>query len=345
MPTLMMLMLLLLAMPAQGANVQVMADNLENPWALAFMPNGGFLVSERIGRLSCYDRQGNKQTLEGLPDIRVRGQGGLLDVITAKDFAQTKRIYFTYSEPVGQLGRTALAVAKLDCGAGMLRDVTKLYAQEEASGSNVHFGSRVVERDNGELLVTIGDRGQRHLAQDPQRSEGKIMLINPKSQRARVWSMGHRNPQGAGLDLEGKLVAGEHGPQGGDEVNRPKDGGNYGWPLVTYGEEYGGGRIGIGDAAEGLEQPMFHWTPSIAPSGLMIYSGKMFPQWRGHLFTGSLKYDYISKLTPQGTNYGEEMRLFEGEYIRIRDIREAPDGSIWFIAEGEGRIYRWAKDN
>jgi len=337
-------MLMLVALPLKAANVTAMAENLENPWAIAFMPDGRFLVSERIGRLSCHDGQGNSQMLEGLPPIRVRGQGGLLDVITARDFAQSKRIYFTYSEPVGQAGRTALATATVDCGRGLLQNVTKLYAQDEASSAGVHFGSRVVARDDGLLFLTIGDRGQRDLAQLPERSEGKIMLIDPKARTARVWSIGHRNPQGAGLDLENRLIAVEHGPQGGDEVNRPEDGLNYGWPLVTYGEEYGGGPIGLGASADGLEEPLFHWTPSIAPSGLMIYSGKMFPEWKGHMFTGSLKFDYISKLKPTGESYGNEERLFQDQYIRIRDIREAPDGSIWFIAEGEGRVYRWAKN-
>lgn len=331
-------------------DVTQVVSGLDTPWGIAFLPDGGQLITERDGRLRLI-RGGEARSVRGMPDVWDRGQGGLLDVVVARDFASSGEIFLSYSEPVRGGAATAVAVARLDPDAARLSDLRVIFRQGDASGSARHFGSRIVEAPDGTLFVTLGERGDRPAAQDLDGYKGKIARINrdgsipsdnPFADGAApaIWSYGHRNPQGAALDASGDLWTVEHGARGGDEINVPEKGLNYGWPEISYGRHYSGGRIGRGTSAPGMEQPEFYWDPSIAPSGMMIYSGRLWPEWKGDIFVGSLKFDFISRLDVSAGDVTEEERLFEGDYIRIRDIREAPDGSIWFLAEGDGSAYR-----
>jgi aldose sugar dehydrogenase len=325
-------------------------SDLDTPWALAFLPDGGQLVTERDGTLRLF-RGEIDRSVTGVPEVWAEGQGGLLDVAIARDFAESGKIFLSYSEPAGDRAATAVAVARLDPEGAALSDLEVIFRQGDPSGRGQHFGSRVVEAQDGTLFVTLGERGERHEAQSLGSYKGKVIRINrdgsipadnpfAEGEAPAIWSYGHRNPQGAALDSGGTLWTVEHGARGGDEINRPEPGKNYGWPEISYGEEYSGGQIGHGTQAPGMEQPVFYWDPSIAPSGMMIYSGRLWPEWEGHIFVGSLKFDYLSRLESEGGEVSEAERLFEGVYPRIRDVREAPDGSIWFLSETDGAAYR-----
>ena len=361
-----LLALAVLAYPTSGAAaaermtesgpvaITEVATNLDVPWALAFLPDGEFLVTERGGTLYHFDSSGHRTRVVGTPDVRARGQGGLLDVIAARDFAESREIFLSFSMPAegGRRSGTALAAARLAEDNGRLVDLDIIFEMTPASSGGRHFGSRIVEAPDGTLMLTIGDRGERDSAQDLARHGGKIIRMrrdggvpgdNPLAGREgalpEIWSWGHRNPQGAALDAAGVLWAVEHGAKGGDEINRIAPGRNYGWPVISYGRHYSGARIGEGVAKPGMEQPEFHWDPSIAPSGLAIYSGRLRPEWRGHFLVGSLKFDLISRLDPNG-GFREAERLDFPETDRVRDVREAPDGSIWFLSEGHGSVFR-----
>ena len=339
---------------AGKVTVQRVVDGLENPWAFEFLPNGDILITEREGRLRLFSNGRLSAPIEGLPDIRASGQGGLLDVALARDFATSGEIYLSYASPVGfRSAQTQVSRARLD---GLrLTDVTPIFTQEPAQSGGRHFGSRIVVADDGSLFITVGDRGERQEAQNPATHQGSVIRVtrdgaphpdNPFVGGARGWkpeiySYGHRNPQGAAMGSDGVLWTLSHGAQGGDEVNRPEAGRNYGWPAISYGQHYGGGRIGAGPRAPGMEQPVHFWDPSIAPSGLAVYEGDMFPEWRGDLFAGALKYQLISRLDMEGGKVMREEQLFKREFGRIREIRVAPDGSIWFATDsGDGGIYR-----
>ena len=335
---------------AGPVKVQKMVSGLDEPWAIGFLPDGSWLITERDGRLTHF-KAGEARRVSGVPKVRAQGQGGLLDVVVARDFAQTGEIFLTFSQPARGGARTALAKARFDEGAAALRDLEVIFAMSAASGAGQHFGSRVVEARDGTLFLTIGDRGDRDQAQNARLHNGKVVRVardgavpadNPFAGGGalpEIWSLGHRNPQGAALDGQGRLWTVEHGARGGDEINRPVGGRNYGWPVISYGRHYSGAKIGVGTAAEGMEQPAFYWDPSIAPSGMMIYSGRLFPAWKGDIFVGSLKFDMISRLDAGG-RVGEAERLFQNRYPRIRDVREAPDGAIWFLSVGDGAAYR-----
>ncbi len=333
---------------AGQVEITEMAEGLDTPWSIAFLPGGAWLVTERGGRLLLVE-DGASRPVRGVPKVWANGQGGLFDVVVPRDFAQSGEIFLTYAEPRGKAAGTALAVARLDTEAARLSDLRVLFQQEPPATGGVHFGGRLVEAPDGTLFLTLGERGERDSARDLGNDRGKIVHLTrdgapapggPFVQKARpeLWSTGHRNPQGLAIGLDGALWEVEHGPQGGDEINLIRPGLDYGWPIATAGEEYGGGKIGVGPTAPGLEPPLHTWVPSIAPSGLMVYSGKLWPDWRGDLFTGSLKFDFISRLSPDGRT--EQERLFEGTFPRIRDIREAPDGSIWFLSETDGTALR-----
>ena len=339
-------------LPSSAGNVQVdtMISGLDEPWAIAFTGEG-VLVTERAGKL-WYFADGGKHSVEGVPEVWSQGQGGLLDVVVARDFAQTRTVFLSFSKPRGGGAATAVAVAKLADDGMRLEDMTVIFEMRRATGKGQHFGSRIVEATDGTLFVTLGDRGERPAAQDPGAHNGKVIRIardgsipsdNPfvnGGALPEIWSLGHRNPQGATLDEQGRLWTVAHGAQGGDEVNTPEAGRNYGWPVISYGVHYSGRTIGDGAAKDGMEQPKHYWDPSIAPSGMMIYSGRLFPEWKGDIFVGSLKFDMISRLERDGNNVTEAERLFQDTFIRIRDIREAPDGTIWFLAVGDGAAYR-----
>ena len=341
---------------AGTVSVTKVVGELDVPWALAFLPDGGFLVTERSGRLLHFDSSLRRTGVSGVPDVLDKGQGGLLDLAVARDFPRSREIFLTFSKPYrnGRRGGTALASATLSDDNTRLSDVKLLFEMGRPTTGGRHFGSRVVEAPDGTLFVTIGDRGKRDTAQDLSVHNGKIVRLgrdgsiprdNPfagvANARSEIWSLGHRNPQSLALDDRGTIWAVEHGPMGGDEINRIAKGLNYGWPIIGYGRHYSGAKIGVGQSKEGLEQPAFHWDPSIAPSGLMIYSGRLWPEWRGHFFVGSLKLDHVSRLKP-GSRFAEEERLAFPETDRVRDVREAPDGSIWFLSEGHGAIFKIA---
>ena len=326
-------------------------SGLDEPWGLAFLPGGGFLVTERDGRLTAA-RDGAATRLAGLPEVAGDGQGGLLDVMVPRDFARTRELFFSFARPQGGRGAgTALAAARWEDGSDRLTDLRVIFEAEPGWSGGRHFGSRIVEAPDGRLFLTIGDRGDDMSAQDLSNHNGTVVRLNRDGSvpadnpfvgqagaRPEIWSYGHRNPQGATLDLEGNLVVAEHGARGGDEINPVRRGANYGWPVISYGRHYSGRAIGEGTARPGMEQPAFYWDPSIAPSGMVIHSGRMFPDWRGNILVGSLNSDLIARL--DGSPLREVERIAGPETARVRDIREAPDGSVWFLSVGEGAVFR-----
>ncbi len=336
---------------AGAVSVTRVMTGLTEPWGLAFVPGGGFLVTERAGRLIHVTSDGKPIAVAGVPEVAARGQGGLLDVAVARDFATSREIFLSFAKPQGRSAGTALAVAQLSATGDSLENLRLIFEMRPGSSGGRHFGSRIVEAPDGTLFLTLGERGEAPAAQDLGRHNGSIIRINRdgsipadnpfidrQNAQPEIWSWGHRNPQGADLDLRGNLWVNEHGAMGGDEVNRIERGANYGWPVISYGRDYDGSKIGIGTEAPGMQQPAFYWDPSIAPSGLMIYSGKLWPQWRGDFFSGSLKFNYLSRLDPE-RGWAEE-RLKSRETQRVRDVTEAPDGAIWFLSVGRGAVYR-----
>ncbi len=332
--------------------VTAMATGLDEPWGLAFLPDGRFLVTERDGRLTLFAQGGGAgRSVAGLPEVAAIGQGGLLDVLVPRDFGTSREVWLTFSQPAGNGAATAVGKGRLSADGTQIDGFATLYAGDPLPGGR-HFGARLVEAPDGTVFLTTGDRGTGPdglQAQDPQRVEGKVIALNRDGSpavvrpgwRDGVYSRGHRNPQGAALDGQGRLWLVDHGAQGGDELNLIRPGANYGWPVIAHGTDYDGSRIGTGTAAPGLEQPAFFWDPSIAPSGLMIYDGAMFPEWQGDVFTGSLKFDYLSRLDPD-RGYAEE-RIAGPETGRVRDVRQAPDGAIWFLSVHEGAVFRLAR--
>ncbi|MEK6216491.1 MAG: PQQ-dependent sugar dehydrogenase, partial [Boseongicola sp.] len=292
-----------------------------------------------------------KQDVSGLPPIAAIGQGGLMDVLVPRDFAVRREIFLSYSKPQSGRSGTALMRARLSADNRGLTKVETIFDMTPGSSGGRHFGSRIVEASDGTLFLTIGDRTDRPSAQDLGRENGTVIRVNrdgaiptdnpfvgQAGARPEIWSYGHRNAQGAALDPSGTLVIAEHGAQGGDEINLIRKGANYGWPVIAYGQHYSGGRIGEGTSKPGMEQPAFFWDPSIAPSGLMIYSGELWPEWRGNFFVGSLKFDYIARL--DGSPLREVEKVSSDETWRVRDIREGPNGAIWFLSVGNGTLYR-----
>ncbi|SHG31157.1 PQQ-dependent sugar dehydrogenase [Cognatishimia maritima] len=340
--------------PGGSVNVDRIASGFKTPWALAFLPDGRFLVTERRGRLYVVTPEGAKKRITGVPDVVDQGQGGLLDVFVPRDFSESGEIFMTFAKAQASGSGTAVARAVLDLSSNQLSDVETIFEISEGSSGGRHYGSRLAEAPDGTLFVTVGDRGDRPSAQDLKRHNGSVLRIakdgsllsdnpfaNQTTAQPEIWSSGHRNPQGLAFGPDGQLWAVEHGARGGDEINLIRKGANYGWPVIAYGRHYSGGKIGEGTTKPGLAQPAFYWDPSIAPSGLMVYSGDMFPEWRGALLVGSLKFDYISVLN--GTPLKEITTLKSPETKRVRDVRQAPDGSIWFISEDRGAIYRLSR--
>jgi glucose/arabinose dehydrogenase len=338
--------------PSAKARVVTFAEGLENPWGIALLPDGRALVTERPGRLRLIAADGKlSPPLSGVPEVLARAQGGLLDVVLAPDFAKTQVIYFSYAEP-GE-GGAGTAVARARLGTSGLSDVQVIYRQQKVGGG-LHFGSRLVFAPDGTLFVTQGERfTQKEKAQDLSTGFGKLVRINadgsiPKDNpfvgkqgaRPEIWSYGHRNMQGADLHpTTGEVWTNEHGAQGGDELNRPQPGKNYGWPVITYGKDYSGAKIGIGTSAPGMEQPIYYWDPSIAPSGLEFYTGDAFPAWKGDAFIGSLKFGLLVRLDMDGEKVVKEERLLEDIGERIRDVRQGPDGFLYLLTDSsEGRV-------
>ncbi|MDY7029095.1 MAG: PQQ-dependent sugar dehydrogenase [Spirochaetota bacterium] len=328
------------------------ADELRNPWGMAFLPDGGILITERQGRLLFW-RDGRLSTVSGLPEIYAAGQGGLLDIAVHPDFEKNRLVYFSYSVSESGGSATALYRARLE-GTSLLGG-EELYRLPRFTGTRVHFGSRIVFAPDGSLYMSIGDRGDRTRAQrldDAAGStlrfndDGSIPEDNPFAGRRgalpEIYSYGHRNAQGMAVHPEtGRIWQHEHGPRGGDEVNIVKPGANYGWPTVSFGKEYRGGSIGVGNEAPGIEPPLINWTPSIAPSGMSFYTGDLFPEWKGDLFVGALAGKHLRRLELSGERVIAQEILLSDEIGRIRDVRQGPDGHIWLLTDASnGGLYR-----
>lgn len=332
-----------------------LTDDLDHPWGLAFLPDGRMLVTERPGRLRIVSQDGTlSDPISGVPDVDSDGQGGLLDVALAPDFAQSGMIYLSFAEPGEGGSGTSVARGRL-VADNRLEDVQVIFRQEPKVGGGAHFGSRLVFARDRTLFVTTGDRQHRPFVQDLSKLQGKVIRIRPDGTippdnpfvnrpgaRPEIWSYGHRNMQGAALHPQtGQLWTVEHGARGGDELNAPKAGRNYGWPVITYGVDYSGARIGEGQRKEGMEQPIYYWDPSIAPSGLMFYTGDRFPRWRGNAFVGALGFQLLARLELDGERVRQEERLLEGYGQRIRAVVQGPDGFIYLLTDdSDGRIVR-----
>ncbi len=346
--------------PAETTKVKVVtvARGLVNPWAVQELPDGRYLVTERPGRMRVVEKNGRlSRPLAGVPDVVAGGQGGLLDVVLAPDYATSGTIFFSYSEARGR-GRngTTIARAQLDVSGKRpsLKNVRVIFRQTPAYRSSLHFGSRIVFDRKGHLFVTLGERGYAaKRAQDPKSHLGKVVYIKTSGQavsgqarrkgwKPEIWSIGHRNAQGAALHPDtGALWTVEHGAQGGDEINIPEAGKNYGWPVITYGRDYSGDKIGIGTHKKGMEQPIYYWDPSIAPSGMTFYRSERYPKWNNSLFIGALAGTHLTRLVLKGNKVVAEERLLRNLGARIRDVRQARDGAL-LVATGEhsGRILR-----
>jgi glucose/arabinose dehydrogenase len=326
--------------------VKTVAAGLEHPWGLAFLPEGRMLVTERPGRMRIIETHGAVSApLQGVPQVAAVGQGGLLDVVLAPDFSQTRRIYFSFAEP--REGGNGTSVARAKLGNAELTEVEVIFRQVPTVESTGHFGSRLVFARDGSLFVTLGERQLKHFtirAQDLESHFGKIVRIKPDGgavpdnpfltvpgAKPEIWSYGHRNVQGAVLHPDtGELWITEHGPKGGDELNRARPGANYGWPLVTHGIAYNGDKLGVGEQRVGIEPPVHYWVPSIGTTGLTFYTGKRFTQWRGQLFAGGL-YGMVVRLELRDDRVVHEERLAFDR--RVRDVREGPDGLLYVLTD------------
>lgn len=350
-----------LAAAPRSIEVVELARGLEHPWSLAFLPDGRMLVTERPGRLRIVSPDGRMSApLPGVPRVQAGSQGGLLDLALGPDFARDRAVFLSFSEPGAGGARTAVARARfVDGTAPALRDARVIFAQKDRTSGGNHFGSRLVFARDGTLFVTLGDRySQRDRAQTLDNHYGKIVRIrpdgsvppdNPFVKRAgalpEIHSYGHRNVQGAALHpATGQLWTHEHGPQGGDEVNIERAGANYGWPVITFGREYGtGSKIGEGTERADVTPPLWQWTPSIAPSGMAFCTGNRYAGWQGSLFVGSLKFRLLARLELDGDTIVREERLLTDLGERVRDVRQGPDGLLYLLTdETDGRLLRLA---
>lgn len=341
-----------------GFEVVERVAGLEHPWALAFLPDGGMLVTERAGRLRRINADGTVSApIVGLPEIFVDGQAGLLDVVLSPTFADDKRIYLSFAEPNLRGNKAGTAVARGRLEGDALLDVEVIYRQEPKLSSGTHVGSRLVFDDAGHLFVTQGENRVAEAAQPLDKLQGKLVRIWPDGRipddnpfvkregaRPEIWSYGHRNMQGAALHpVTRQLWTSEHGPMGGDELNIPQAGRNYGWPVVTFGKDYSGLPVtgSVGRSAPGMEPPHHVWEVSPALSGMLFYSGKAFPEWKGNLFLGALAKTALIRLELDGDRIVHEERLLTDRAERIRDVREGPDGAIYVLTDEEnGKLLR-----
>ena len=332
------------------------AQGLEHPWGMAFLPDGRLLVTERPGRLRIVDPAGRVgPPLAGVPEVDAKGQGGLLDVALDPEFDHNRFVYLSYAEP--REGGNGTSVARGRLTDGGLADLQVIFRQQPTVAGGHHFGSRLVFGRDGRLFVTLGERNtERAKAQTLDNDIGKVVRIerdgkvpadNPfvgrEGARPEIWSYGHRNVQGAALHpVTGELWTNEHGPKGGDELNRDLAGRNYGWPLVSYGVEYSGRTISESPTAPGIEPPVHYWVPSIATSGMLFYTGDAFPHWRGNVFVGGLRSKLVARLELDGDEVVHEERLLSGVVRdRVRDLEQGPDGLIYLLTdEANGRLLR-----
>jgi glucose/arabinose dehydrogenase len=343
--------------------VQTLASGLNTPWGMAFLPDRSVLVTERGGTLRLVSADGTSMSTVAvsLPNFVSAGQGGLLDVALDPDFASGENwVYLSFSQSGAGGSGTAVLRGRLDVdNPDALTDATVIFQQLPRTSGGNHYGSRLVFRGDGTLFVTLGERFEFDPAQDPDSHLGKVVRINRDGTPANgnptigsasrgIWSLGHRNPQGAALHpTTGELWVSEHGPQGGDEINIALAGRNFGWPNVSYGCHYGTvpcTPVGGGTHTPNYTEPLTHWEPSIAPSGMMFYSGSMFPEWQGNLFVGALAGTALWRLTVTDSSVDEREELLPADInVRIRDVAQGPDGAIYFIEETNGRIVRIAR--
>lgn len=344
--------------PALGGDValqqQVLLDGLEHPWGLVQLPDSSWLLTERPGRMRIYTQDGTlSDPIQGLPEVDARDQGGLHDVSVADDFAETRRVWWTYAEPRGDgENGTAVATGILSDDNTTMEEVSVIWQQTPAWASTKHFGARIVHDGEGHIFVGLGERSDpepRQYAQDPQSTLGKIIRIDATDGSAagagiegalpEIWSMGHRNIQGAAMGPDGQLWMNEHGPRGGDELNLIEAGVNYGWPLATYGTDYDGSEMGQ-TAVEGTQQPVYYWDPSPALSGMAFYHGDMFPDWQGDALLGGLRSGDIIRLDIQDGAVTGEARHAQG-IGRVREVEVAQDGALMVITdEDSGKLIR-----
>ena len=340
----------------QAFRVATLTRGLENPWSIAFLPDGRMLVTERAGRMRILDKHFNLEPkpIEGLPDIIARGQGGLFDVVLHPDYQKNGWIYWAYNAPGKGGWGTALARGKLQ--GHRMTDVQVLFSMEPKTRNGQHFGGRIVFDNAGMVYLMLGDRGEKDRAQDLNdhagsvirlHDDGRVPADNPFTGRsdakAEKWTIGNRNIQGAALHPQtGALWTHEHGPQGGDEVNVMRSGRNYGWPVITYGVNYGlGTKIGEGQTKKGMEQPLHVWVPSIAPSGMVFVQGQAFANWKGNVLIGALRDQTLVRLELKDEKVVREERLLKGQVGRIRDVRIGPDGLIYLLMDAsEGALLR-----
>ncbi|WP_322521346.1 PQQ-dependent sugar dehydrogenase [Guyparkeria halophila] len=349
---------LLAAHPAQAEpTVETVTDELHHPWALTFLPDGNLLVTERRGRLWRVDpASGERQAIDGLPEVDHRNQGGLLDVLAHPAQADNPWTYLTWAGRCDGGNATHLGRGRLE--GNRLVDFETLFVATPCVDSGIHFGSRLAFDRDGYLFMTVGDRGERNRAQDLADHNGSVLRFHPDGRipadnpfvdrpdaEAAIFSYGHRNPQGAATHPHtGRVWIHEHGPRGGDEINIPVAGENFGWPIQTYGREYAGPEIAP-DEVEGVTGPLHHWTPSIAPSGMTFYDHDAAPDWRGNLFVGALAKRHLARLQLDGERVVSEERWLAERHWRVRDVEVGPDGALWVITDhADGRLLRLTPD-
>jgi aldose sugar dehydrogenase len=344
-----------------GITVEEVAKGLKFPWGMQFLPDGRILVTERGGSMRLIAKDGTvSPPIEGLPHVVNKGQGGLLDVLLDQDFAKTGAIFFSYAEPRASFSNGTSVVRAnlvLEGDAGRIENGEVIFRQQPAARGFYHFGSRLLWDKSGALFVTMGERADlSEGAQDLSTHLGKVIRIMPDGSAPKdnpfvgkddampeIWSYGHRNVQGAALDPEtGKLWTTEHGPKGGDELNQPQAGKNYGWPDISYGINYDGSKIGDGiSKKDGMEQPVYYWKPSIGTSGLAFYSGELFKDWKGNLLAGGLSGLTLQRLVMENGNVVAVEPLLTNRKERIRDVRQGPDGAIYVLTDDDdGKVLR-----
>jgi glucose/arabinose dehydrogenase len=341
-------------------SVEHIAQGLSHPWAIDFLPDGNMIVTERDGKMRIVSKAGALgEPLKDLPPVDVGGQGGLLDVAVHPNFARNRLVYWSYSEAGRGGNSTAVARGQLSEDSTSLVDVQVIFSQQPKVPSRQHFGNRLVFDGRGHLFVTLGERARdkfRGQAQDLNSHLGKIVrlteeggvppdnpFVNKSGALPEIWSYGHRNPQAAAINpATGALWEIEHGPRGGDEINIPEPGKNYGWPVVSYGVNYSGTPVGSGKKEmPGMEGPIYQWTPVIAPSGMAFYTGELFPQWKGNLFVGGLGAAALVRLELDGNKVTHEERLLLDLGLRIRDVAQGPEGALYVVTdEDEGEILK-----
>ena len=338
---------------ATELSMEVVAKDLNKPWSMAFLPDGSILVTEKPGGLRRVVDGDVSRSFTGLPVVSEINQGGLLDIALDPDFEDTQSVYFTFSEPSvsGNKYSTAVARARVNLQAQKLENVQIIFSANNKSGGGRHFGSRIRFAADKTMYITLGDRGTQMRAQDPFDHAGSVIRINRdgsvpsdnpfangKNALPEIWSIGHRNPQGAAIHPEtGELWTLSHGAAGGDEVNKPLAGRNYGWPLISYGRNYSGKSFAKGSQAEGFEQPVYYWDPSIAPSGFTFYAhdNPLIPDWHGSLLAGALRGRHLSRLILDSETVIKEERYLSGLVGRIRDVRTGPDGAVWLLTDSD----------